>query len=121
MDGEWGNMFGSEEEFLKVMADHDDLVKKCASGELEFQEFLKLYNGFYGHYALDGHESDEAEIVMFQKFADRILPHEKIAAEILRYVCLDEDAVKQSYLDAGRIGSEEGLRRLKYLANKYFE
>src|SRR5687768_7693604 len=110
---EWGNMFESEEAFLSVLDAHDQLIQQCAIGSITFQEFEKKYNYFYGHYALDGHESDEHESEMFDKYDHRIKPHEELGAEVFQHLCSDEDAVKDIYIQAGRFGSDEGLRRLQ--------
>jgi hypothetical protein len=117
---EWGNMFESEEGFLSVVDEHDELIRRCAEGAITFQEFEEKYNYFYGYYALDGHESDEHEREMFDKYRHRLNPHEELVIEIFQHLCSDDDAVKDSYIKAGRFGSDEGLRRLQRLNQKYF-
>jgi hypothetical protein len=117
---DWGNMFESEEAFLSVLDEHDQLIQRCANGAITFQEFEKKYNYFYGHYALDGHESDEQEREMFEKYDCRIKPHEELGTEVFQHLCSDEDAVKNIYIQAGRFGSDEGLRRLRIVNQKYF-
>ena len=107
------NMFKSEEDLLKTIERHDSLVEKCKSGEIGFLEFCEKYNNFYSYYALDGHESDEGEQSLFQKHEKRIEPHRVIAYEILGQVCSDEDAEREIYIQAGRFGSAEAIRRLK--------
>ena len=117
---EWGNMFESEEAFLSVLDEHDQLIQQCAREAITFREFEERYNYFYGHYALDGHESDEHEREMFDKYRYRIKPHEELGTEVFQHLCSDDDAAKEMYIQAGRFGSDEGLRRLQLLNQKYF-
>ena len=116
----WGNMFESEEDFLSALDKHDRLIRQCADGIVSFQDFLVKYEYFYGYYALDGHESDESELRMFEKYEERIKPHEELGTEIFLQLCDDNDALKDSYIKAGRFGSDEGLRRLRIVSKKYF-
>ena len=115
------NIFDSEEQFLNLIENHDQLIQDCASGQISFDEFLRQYNNFYYYYALDGHESIENERALFERHENRIKPHAELASEILSNVCSNDDAVKQSYLDAGGFGSEEASRRIKELVAKYFK
>lgn len=89
-------------------------------GAITFHEFLAEYNEFYSYYALDGHESDELELSMFERYALRIQPHEDLTLQVFTYRCDDDDATKEIYIQAGRFGSTEALRRLKLISNKYF-
>lgn len=107
------NMFASESELLAILEQHDGLVKRCLRGEMGFWEFCDAYHDFYAYYALDGHESDEAERLLLEKHAARIEPHRAIAYEILGNVCSDEDAGLESYTAAGRFGSKEAMKRLR--------
>lgn len=109
-------IFQSEEEFLKALDRHDDLVRQCVAEEIGFAEFCERYNDFYAYYALDGHESDEEESDLFDRYDARIEPHRVIAYDILGKICSDDDAMLESYKSAGRFGSEEALRRLKNVA-----
>ena len=108
-------MFRSEFDLLKTIDAHDALVHQCVNGQLEFESFCKMYNDFYNAFALDGHESNEDERFLLQKHKIRIEPHRIIAHEILSRLCADEDALKESYRQAGRICSTEALKRLKHV------
>jgi hypothetical protein len=111
-------IFGSEEELLSTLDQHDQLVRDCVSGRISFQEFLGRYDTFYMTYALDGHESDPEENVLLEIHEDRIARHRNIWERIIGGgLCADEDARKDSYIQAGRFGSDEGLRRLKEISN----
>ena len=48
----------SESELVAALDHHDELVRLCAAGGLEFWDFCAAYDNFYWAYALDGHESD---------------------------------------------------------------
>lgn len=113
------NIFKSETELVNTLNIYDSLVLQCASGKISFWDFTEKYNDFYSYYALDGHESDEEENLLFEKYKDRIKPHEVIAYEILGKVCSDEDAKKQIYINAGRFGSEVAIQKLKEVVKKY--
>jgi hypothetical protein len=105
-------MFESESALLETLALHDDLVRQCVSGQLSFNEFCARYQDFYAFYALDGHESDEEERQLLDKYEARIEPHRLIAEDIFGYVCSDEDAELEIYRQAGRFGSVEAVERL---------
>ncbi len=73
----------TRDDFILVLDYHDDLVRQVASGKLVFDEFVSLYDNFYDAFALDGHESDEAELQLFTDLRPRIAPHEAIWSTIL--------------------------------------
>ena len=121
MDEQWGNIFSSGVELVEALDQHDRLLLDCSEERISFEEFLERYNDFYAYYALDGHESDDEERELLEKHNKRIRPHEEMTFEILGKLCADEDAVNQSYIDAGRFGSDEALRRTKLLVRRYFK
>jgi hypothetical protein len=106
-------MFKSESALLETLALHDDLVRQCTSGQLSFTAFCAKYQDFYAYYALDGHESDQEERQLLDKYEARIEPHRLIAEDILGHVCSDEDAELEIYKRAGRFGSVEAVERLR--------
>jgi len=106
-------MFESESDILNTITEHDTLVRLCVSGELSFMEFCEKYNDFYFYYALDGHESDEEERALLERYDSRIEPHRIIAHNILGQVCADSDAELESYKQAGRFGSAVAIERMK--------
>ncbi len=106
-------IFESESDLLQTIDKYDALVYACISGEIDFSAFRDEYNSFYWRYALDGHESDDEERALFEKYEGRIEPHRIIAYEILAQLCSDKDANLESYQNAGRFGSAEALKRLK--------
>ncbi|GAA5172991.1 hypothetical protein [Viridibacterium curvum] len=105
-------MFESEADLIATIAQHDALVRQCVAGELSFFDFCEKYNDFYAYWALDGHESDEEERTLLEKHDSLIEPHRVIAYEILGKLCSDEDAKLDSYINAGRFGSAEAMKRL---------
>lgn len=100
-------MFDSEADLVATLAIHDELVRKCSAGAISFESFCGAYAEFYWRCALDGHESDVEERALLEKYAQHIAPHRLIAEEILGRLCADDDANREDYLRAGRIGSRE--------------
>ena len=106
-------IFESESALVAALDAHDALVRLCASGELTFEEFCERYNDFYDYYALDGHESDDEETALLEKYDLRIEPHRVIAYDIRGRLCADADANLPSYIESGRFGSKEAFARIK--------
>ncbi len=106
-------MFESEAALIQALSLHDDLVRQCVAGQLRFDEFCEKYNDFYAFYALDGHESDQEEYDLLEKYDARIEPHRVIAEEILSQVCSDKDAEREIYKQAGRFGSVKAIEKLR--------
>lgn len=106
-------MFASEADLLEAIATHDRLLRELVAGRMNFDQFCSSYNDFYAFYALDEHESDEAERMLLKKHNALIEPHRIVAEEILWLVCADDDAEIESYKLAGRIGSAEAVRRIE--------
>ncbi len=67
-----------EEELLRELDAHDALVGQLVRGQLAWEEFDRAYDNFYPRYPLDGHESDAAELLLFEKYEPRIALHRKI-------------------------------------------
>ncbi|MCB4362081.1 hypothetical protein [Quatrionicoccus australiensis] len=98
-------IFESEYHLIGSLDHHDNLIRLCAQGRMSFDAFCSEYHDFYAFYALDGHESDEEERQLFEKYEKRIEPHRIVAEEILAGVCSDVDAQLEIYQRAGRFGS----------------
>ena len=39
--------YASEIDLLEVLSAHDDIVRRCVRGDIEFREFVRLYDGFW--------------------------------------------------------------------------
>jgi hypothetical protein len=115
----WPNMFESEVHFLAILEQHDKLVHQCANGSLAFSDFLEKYDELYSRYALDGHESDDAERALFDKYEERIKLHERIAFEVMSGLCDESDAIKEAYIEAGRFGGDEALKRVRAIVSDF--
>lgn len=109
-------MFESEAHLIDSLAHHDDLIRQCAQGQMSFTDFCSEYHDYYAFYALDGHESDDEERKLLEKYERRIEPHRIVAEAIFAGVCSDADAQLEIYQRAGRFGSAEAVRRLRELA-----
>ena len=108
-------MFASEVEIQQSLTAHDELVRQCAQGEITFDHFCDKYNNYWSFYALDGHESDDEERGILERYEDRIELHRLIAFDILGQLCSEEDAQKEIYIQAGRFGSAVAQQRLATL------
>ena len=112
-------IFESEAQLIESLSHHDDLIRQCAQGQLSFNDFCAEYHDYYAFYALDGHESDEEERTLLEKYEKQIEPHRVVAEDILGRVCSDADAKLEIYQRAGRFGSAEAVRKLRDLAAVY--
>ncbi len=114
-------MFTSSNDLLSTIEQYDQLVFDCTAGRISFIEFLERYDAFFVAYALDGHESDDEERNLFRSYDHRIAPHREIWEKIIAGgLCSDDDAQKESYVQAGRFGSDVGLKRLREIVEKHF-
>ncbi len=102
-------MNSSEQKLLEILDTLDALVSSCVSGSISFSEFKKQYGYPIGKYALDGHESDVKGKQILAKLQNRIILHERIAEEVFQLLCSEQDAEKQQYKQAGRIGPDEAF------------
>jgi hypothetical protein len=102
----------TEPELLALLDCHDRLVKSCLSGDISIEQFLEHYDNFPLSYAMDGHESSEAERALLESHRERVQFHFGVL-ESLRGLCREEDAAKPEYLEAGHFGRAEGFRRLQ--------
>ena len=112
-------IFESERDLVVSLDHHDALARRCASGELSFEDFCTEYHDYYAYRALDGHESDEEERMLLLKHEKRIEVHRIIAAEILVGICSEKDAQLKIYQRAGRFGSVEAVRKLRDVVSRY--
>lgn len=112
-------MFRSEDELLRALDANDDLIAQCVRGEIGWESFEELYGAFYWEAALHGQESDDHERALFEKHGVRIELHRRVAETVLAKVCSAEDAAKDTYVEAGRIGPKQAVRLLKDLAREF--
>jgi hypothetical protein len=112
-------MFASEAEIQHSLVSHDELVRQCAQGEIAFDLFCEKYNNYWIYCALDGHESDDEECEILDRYEDRIELHRIIAFDVLGPLCSEEDAAKDIYIQAGRFGSVVALQRLSAIWEKH--
>ena len=105
-------MFRSESEFLELLDQCDALVLDAVGGTLDVRALYTRLGDVHGHFALDGHESDEEELALMHRHQLRLSFIED-ALDALNGLCAESDATKQSYIDAGRYGADEALRRLR--------
>jgi len=105
-------IFNSESELLDVLGQIE--AKLASASTCSTDQFSKHYNeagALFAFYALDGHESDDEEFALLEKQAKRIKNIE-LALQSASNVCAEEDALKESYIQAGRYGPNEAIKRL---------
>jgi hypothetical protein len=110
-------IFESESELLSVLDKADALIDVCARGDIQVNKLNGELWDLYGSYALDGHESDEEERMLLERYTHRVARIRRVLDE-MHGLCAEEDAGKEAYLRAGRFGEAEGLRRLRTLVNE---
>ena len=111
-------IFDSESDLVNTLQKQFYVVADFAEGRIPCDEFDQKYNSFYYSYALDGHESDEEEKLLLQKYSDKIDFYEKLSS-IICGICSDEDFLKEIYINTGRYSSEVALLKIKQLVNSY--
>ena len=82
---------------------------------MTWTEFETAYDSFYVRYPLDGHESDEVELSLLEKHADRIALHRDIWEQVL--VKVTEDS--RYYGVDGFIGPDQAVKRLEELLSRH--
>lgn len=105
-------IFSSESELLNVIEQVEAKLK--AASTCTADQFAKHYDEawhLYGFYAIDGHESDDEEFALLEKHARRIKNIE-FALQSASNVCAEEHALKEAYIQAGRYGPNEAVKRL---------
>jgi hypothetical protein len=111
----------AEAELLRDLDLHDQLVVRCARGELSWAEFERAYDSFYLRYPLDGHESDTQELLLLEQHAARVALHREVWEHVLTKVTGDEHLGEQATVNAGFIGSAEAVRRIGELARRHLK
>jgi hypothetical protein len=108
-----------EDQLTRALDYYDELVRRCLSGALPFNDFVDAYGSFWDEYALDGHESDAAHRQLLASLEVRIALHREIAVQVMSNLCSDADAADPRYMQAGRYGSAIGFQRLSIVAQRF--
>jgi hypothetical protein len=111
----------NEEALLRALDAHDELVAKCARGDLSYSDFAKAYDNFYPRYPLDGHESDAKELHLLEKLSSRVALHRAIWEEVLTKVTSDQFLNQPTTVADGFIGPEEAVARIRDLAQRHLK
>lgn len=109
----------SDKELSSILKTGAKLIVDCAQGRISFEVFLAEYDSFYMKYELDGHESVDAELALFQQHAAEVSLHKAVWSEILTKITADEFIVHPEAVRSGFIDHTEGFVRLKKIADKY--
>jgi hypothetical protein len=109
----------SEEQLSATLRVGAKLIFDCVHGRISFETFLVKYDSFYMYYAFDGHESDDAELELFQMHATEIAVHEAVWNEIITKITDDKFMNRPEVIRAGFIGREEGFTKLKKIAERH--
>jgi hypothetical protein len=107
----------SEAELSTILKKGAKLILDCVQGCISFDTFLVEYDSFYMYHALDGHESDDAELELLKKYEAEIAIHEKIWDEIITKIT--DEQFLDKVINKGFIGNSTGFARLKKIAEKY--
>jgi hypothetical protein len=114
-------MRSSDEDLVRALDTHDELVARCARGELSYSEFEKAYDNFYPRYPLDGRDSDAEEHALLESLAPRVALHREIWETVLTKATEGQFLVQPSTVAAGFIGAEEAVRRIRALAERHLK
>jgi hypothetical protein len=109
-----------EADLLATLDAHDELVRRCAHGDLGFWDFEAQYNSLYARYPLDGHEGGAEGLLLLAKHASRVALHRELWELVLTKVLpnsLQGWAGRKEA--AGRIDAGEALQRVKALAERH--
>jgi hypothetical protein len=107
----------TEEELSTTLKGGAKLILDCVQGCISFETFLVEYDSFYMYHALDGHESDDAELELLKKYEAEIAIHEKIWDEIITKIT--DEKFLDKVINKGFIDNSTGFARLKKIAEKY--
>ena len=108
----------TEGELSTILKKGAKLILDCVQGGISFETFLFEYDSFYMYHALDGHESDNAELELLQKYEAEIAIHKKIWDEVITKIT-DDKFFDQNAINKGFIVESDGFGRLKEIAEKY--
>jgi hypothetical protein len=108
----------TEGELSTILEKGAKLILDCVQGGISIETFLFEYDSFYMYHALDGHESDIAELELLQKYEAKIAIHKKIWDEVITKIT-DNKFFDQNAINKGFIVESEGFGRLKEIAEKY--
>jgi len=108
-----------ESELIRALDEHDALVRRCASGEIDFWDFEARYDAFYPRYPLDGDASGAAGLAVLAKHERRVAVHREIWEQVITKVTSDEFAQMRNAKSRGFISAREAKERLIQLVVKY--
>ena len=106
-----------EEELLRELDAHDALIGQLVRGQLAWEEFDRAYDNFYPRYPLDGHESDAAELLLFEKYERRIALQRKIW-DVFTKIKSEQYLARYPQGDAGFVGIAEAMGKIALLARE---
>ena len=111
-------IFKDEKDLVNTLNDYFGLIKKVINGETNENQFINQNSSFYYLHALDGHESDEEEKILFTKYHKEIGFLKDIQEKIFNNICSDEDSKKEIFITHGRINLKEAINQLR---EKYYQ
>ena len=95
------------------------LVEHFVKHELDIEEFVKEYGNYFYYEALDGHEADEEQSVIFNEFSEAITFDQLVQQEIVDKVFIGPPELEDEYLKSGRISKSEAIEKLRTYLNEY--
>lgn len=106
-------------ELLERLQEATKLAVEAADEAIPLPAFIERYGNFYYSSALDGHEDDPGVEAIIRAQQELVRLHKEIQQHVIDALYQgpihDAEALRQ----AGRIGSEEALQRLKSIVKQY--
>lgn len=92
-------------------------VEAVASGEMDFQQFVTLYDNYYYSAALDGHEGGVEYLDFLEENRSLVTLHEQVQT-VLDKVYVSPSGENPEAAPAGRLSAQQAEQDIKMLANK---
>lgn len=109
-------IFKSDANWIDPTGHQDDLIRQCMHHRMDIADICNKYRQLYSFHAIDGHDTDEEERTLLEKYEGQIQPHPIVAENFLAGVCSDADAQLDICQCADCLGLTEAVGRLRDLA-----
>ena len=107
-----------EDTLRRTLYEGTSLVKKVASEEIPFLEFLEKYDSFYHLHALDGHEMRGFSKKLLEKYREVVEFHRDVQDEVIFRVYIGDHERLPKHMLTGRLSVEQAVQRIREIADK---